>query len=65
MIKSLLGLVLLLGLLIVDSRRIDGLPATSPEPPQRRQKFSIEQLLDAKFPNLISGDLDLDVCKAG
>nr|XP_046480526.1 bone morphogenetic protein 1 isoform X1 [Neodiprion pinetum] len=30
-----------------------------------RQRFTIEQLFSIEFPTLITGDLDLDVCKAG
>ncbi|XP_008211528.1 bone morphogenetic protein 1 [Nasonia vitripennis] len=62
--KSILGAVLLLLLALpVDSRRLGEIDADERE--ARRQKFSVDQLLNTKFPNLISGDLDLDVCKAG
>ncbi|XP_043484069.1 tolloid-like protein 2 isoform X1 [Leptopilina heterotoma] len=30
-----------------------------------RQKFTIEQLLNTKFPKLISNDIDIDICKSG
>ncbi|XP_051165744.1 tolloid-like protein 2 isoform X2 [Leptopilina boulardi] len=29
-----------------------------------RQKFTIEQLLNTKFPKLISNDIDIDICKS-
>lgn len=32
---------------------------------RQRHRFTIDELLNAKFPNLISGDFDLDICKAG
>ena len=32
---------------------------------QHRQKFTIDQLLNTKFSNAITTDVDLDVCKAG
>ena len=35
------------------------------EAPRRRGRFTIEELLTTKFPSLITGDLDADVCKAG
>ncbi|OXU25209.1 hypothetical protein TSAR_008830 [Trichomalopsis sarcophagae] len=68
--KSILGAVLLLLALPVDSRRLGEIDAGKnrsdvDEREERRQKFSVDQLLNTKFPNLISGDLDLDVCKAG
>ncbi|CAB0044896.1 unnamed protein product [Trichogramma brassicae] len=34
-------------------------------PKVRRRRFTIDELLSITFPNLITGDLDLDVCKAG
>lgn len=30
-----------------------------------RQRFSVDELLSRTFPRVITGDLDLDVCKAG
>lgn len=35
------------------------------EEAKRHQRFTIEDLYSTKFPNVITGDLDLDVCKAG
>ncbi|XP_011152064.2 tolloid-like protein 2 isoform X1 [Harpegnathos saltator] len=49
---------------IVDSRAIED--ATSDNQRGKRQRrFSVEELLTAKFPHVITGDLDIDICKAG
>lgn len=70
-----LGLLLLLtwnGTLLVESRKLDGQQrgradgggdAVTVKP--RRRRFIPEELLSIRFPTLITGDLDLDVCKAG
>ncbi|XP_012283189.1 bone morphogenetic protein 1 [Orussus abietinus] len=37
----------------------------SPSPRKHRHRFTVEELLTSTFPHAITGDLDLDVCKAG
>lgn len=32
---------------------------------KQRHRFTIDELLNNKFSNYISGDIDLDICKAG
>ncbi|KAJ8670674.1 hypothetical protein QAD02_001933 [Eretmocerus hayati] len=66
----LFGLILC-GLLCSESRKISrrndpaGEVAGSQPQKQRRRRFTIDELSSIRFPNLISGDIDLDVCKAG
>ena len=54
---------------LVDSRVLEGNETTSMLTEnlviKHRQKFTIEELLNSNFPHSISGDLDLDICKAG
>jgi len=32
---------------------------------KRRRRFSVEELLTVRFPHAITGDVDIDICKAG
>jgi len=49
---------------IVDCRAVEN-DTDKNERGKRRRKFSIEELLNTKFPQIITGDLDIDICKAG
>ncbi|XP_048514923.1 bone morphogenetic protein 1 isoform X1 [Athalia rosae] len=59
MISNLVS-VILVSLVAVDQVRV-----SSTESKHRGQKFTVKELLSTKFPTVISGDLDMDVCKAG
>ncbi|XP_024877465.1 tolloid-like protein 2 isoform X4 [Temnothorax curvispinosus] len=49
---------------IVDCRAVEN-NTDENERDKRRHKFSVEDLLNVKFPHIITGDLDIDICKAG
>ncbi|XP_029672193.1 tolloid-like protein 2 [Formica exsecta] len=49
---------------IVDARAVEN-DTDKNQRGKRRQKFSIEELLTVKFSHVITGDLDIDICKAG
>ncbi|XP_032664724.1 tolloid-like protein 2 isoform X1 [Odontomachus brunneus] len=48
---------------IVDCRAVED--ATSKSQRGKQRRFSVEELLTFKFPHVITGDLDIDICKAG
>lgn len=55
--------ILCLAARCADCRALD---ADSKEETARyKRKFTVEELLNTKFPHAISGDLDADICKAG
>ncbi|XP_014469873.1 PREDICTED: bone morphogenetic protein 1-like [Dinoponera quadriceps] len=47
----------------VDSRAVEDVTSES-QRDKRQRRFSVEELLIAKFPHIITGDLDIDICKA-
>lgn len=49
---------------IVDCRAIEN-DTDENRRGKRRHRFSIEELLTSKFSHVITGDLDIDICKAG
>jgi len=49
---------------IVDCRAIEN-DTDENRRGKRRHRFSIEELLTIKFSHVITGDLDIDICKAG
>ncbi|XP_050448327.1 tolloid-like protein 2 isoform X1 [Cataglyphis hispanica] len=58
-----LAIICLLGK-IIDARAVEN-DIDKNQRGKRRQKFSIEELLTVKFSHIITGDLDIDICKAG
>lgn len=48
-----------------DCRAVDADSAEKESVGRHRRKFTVEELLTTSFSHGISGDLDLDICKAG
>ncbi|XP_011344122.1 tolloid-like protein 2 isoform X3 [Ooceraea biroi] len=57
-------IVCLLSVIVINCRVVEN-DTNGNQCNKRRRRFSIEELLTVKFPHAITGDLDIDICKAG
>lgn len=67
--EIILSILCLMAACLVDSRAVDNdsyeFEETKHHRHHRHRKFTIDELTNTRFPHAITGDLDIDVCKAG
>nr|KAF7434705.1 hypothetical protein H0235_002896 [Vespula pensylvanica] len=68
LMEIILSILCLMAACLVDSRAVDNdsyeFEETKHHRHHRHRKFTIDELTNTRFPHAITGDLDIDVCKA-